>query len=63
MQVTREHSGILIRTPVPPLSDPEFDLFSKFEVLHHFQHCTGHIMMGSLVGRGHQFIHLVKILY
>ena len=25
----------------------------------HFQHCTGHIMTGSFVGRGHQY----KVLY
>ena len=38
-------------------------LFYLFGVLHHFQHCTGHIMMGSFVGRQKQYIHLVKVLY
>ena len=32
-------------------------------VLCHFQHCTGHIMTGSSMGRGNQYIQLVKILY
>ena len=27
-----------------------------FGVLRHFQHCTGHIMMGSWKGRGNQYI-------
>ena len=31
--------------------------------LRHFQHCTGHIMMGSWKGRGPQYIQLVKVLY
>ena len=34
-----------------------------FGVLHHFQHCTGVITMGSFVGRGNQYIQLVKVLY
>ena len=34
-----------------------------FGVLHCFQHCTGHITMGSLKGRGNQYIQLVKVLY
>ena len=28
-----------------------------------FQHCTGHIMAGSFMGRGNQYIQLVKVLY
>ena len=32
-------------------------------VLCSFQHCTGHIRMGSWKGRGNQYIHLVKVLY
>ena len=31
-------------------------------VLHCFQHCTGHITMGSFVGRGNHYIQLVKIM-
>ena len=34
-----------------------------FGVLHHFQHCTGHITTGSWNGRGNQYIQLVKVLY
>ena len=34
-----------------------------FGVLHHFQNCTGHITTGSFVGRGNQYIQLVKVLY
>ena len=33
-----------------------------FGVLHHFQHCTGHIS-SSFVGRGNKYILLVKVLY
>ena len=28
-----------------------------------FQHCTGHIMAGSFVGRRNQYIQLVRVLY
>ena len=34
-----------------------------FGVLHHFQHCTGHITMGSWKGRGNQYIQFVRVLY
>ena len=34
-----------------------------FGVLCRFQHCTGHITMGSWKGRGNQYIQLVKVLY
>ena len=34
-----------------------------FGVLHHFQHCTGHITMGSWESRGNQYTQLVKVLY
>ena len=34
-----------------------------FGVLHRFQHCSGHITMGSFVGRGNQYIQLVKVMY
>ena len=37
--------------------------FYLFEVLRRFQHCTGHITMGSWKGRGNQYIQLVKVLY
>ena len=40
------------------------DLFIYlFGVLRRFQHCTGHITMGSWKGRGNQYIQLVKVLY
>ena len=32
-------------------------------VLHHFQHCTGHITMGSWKGGGNQYIQFIRILY
>ena len=34
-----------------------------FWVLHRFQHCTGHITMGSWKGRRNQYMQLVKVLY
>ena len=34
-----------------------------FGVLHRFQHCTGHITMGSWKGRGNQYIQFVRDLY
>ena len=36
------------------------DLFYLFGVLHRFQHCTGHITMGSWKGGGNQYIQLVS---
>ena len=32
-------------------------------VLRPFQHCTGHIMTSSFMGRGNQYIQLVMVLY
>ena len=43
-----------------PVAQP---LIYLFGVLCHFQHCSGHITMGSFVGRGNQYIQLVKVLY
>ena len=34
-----------------------------FGVLSRFQHCTGHITMGSWKGRGNQYIQFVRVLY
>ena len=34
-----------------------------FGVLRRFQHCTGHITMGSWKGRGNQYIQFVMVLY
>ena len=34
-----------------------------FGVLPSFQHSTGHITTGSFVGKGNQYIQLVKVLY
>ena len=31
-------------------------VFYLFGVLHHFEHCTGHITTGSWMGRGNQYI-------
>ena len=39
------------------------DLFIYLGFLGRFQHCTGHITMGSWKGRGNQYIQLVKVLY
>ena len=46
---------------------PVFDIFCFFIyllwVLHRFQHCTGHMTMGSFMGKGNQYILLVRVLY
>ena len=34
-----------------------------FGVLRRFQHCIGHITMGSWKGRGNQYIQFVRVLY
>ena len=34
-----------------------------FGVLRRFQHCTGHIMMGSWKGRGNQYIEFARVVY
>ena len=34
-----------------------------FGVLRRFQHCTGHITMGSWKGRGNQYIEFARVLY
>ena len=39
------------------------DLFISFAVLRRFQHCTGHITMGSCKGRGNQYMQFVRVLY
>ena len=41
-------------------SDVQFYLFG---FLCCFQHCIGHITTGSFIGRGNQYIQLVKVLY
>ena len=38
-------------------------LFYLFGVLRRFQHCIGHITMGSWKGRGNQYIQFVRVLY
>ena len=38
-------------------------IYFLFGFLRHFQHFTGYITMGSFVGRGNQYIQLVKVLY
>ena len=47
----------------PLMAVSQMCLIYLFGVLHRFQHCTGHIMMGSWKGRGNQYIQLVKVLY
>ena len=34
-----------------------------FGDLHRFQHCTGHITMGSWKGRGNQYIEFARVVY
>ena len=34
-----------------------------FDVLRHFQHCTGHITTGSWKDRGNQYIQFARVLY
>ena len=41
----------------------EIYLLYLFMVLRRFQHCTGHITMGSWKGRGNQYIQFVRVLY
>ena len=38
-------------------------IFFLFGVLRRFQHCTGHITMGSWKGRGNQYIEFARVLY
>ena len=38
-------------------------VFCLFGVLRRFQHCTGHITMGSWKGRGNQYIEFARVLY
>ena len=38
-------------------------LLYLFGVLRPFQHCTGHMTMGSWKGRGNQYIQFVRVLY
>ena len=38
-------------------------LFYLFGVLRHFQHCIGHITMGSWKGRGNQYIEFARVVY
>ena len=40
-----------------------FLIMYLFWVLHHFQHGTSHITMGSWKDRGNQYIQVVKVLY
>ena len=51
------------RAPLSLLQMPWLVFIYLFGVLCHFQHCTGHIMMGSWWGRGNQYIQFVRILY
>ena len=40
-----------------------FNFLNLFGVLRRFQHCTGHITMGSWKGRRNQYIQFVRVLY
>ena len=54
-----------IKTIIFTLMGPgkAFVFIYLFGVLRRFQHCTGHITMGSWKGRGNQYVQLVKVLY
>ena len=43
--------------------DDDDDFAGNFVLLRHFQHCIGHITMGSFMGRENQYMQLVKVLY
>ena len=48
----------------PPASNKASSIILVLiQVLCCFQHCSGHIMTASFVGRGNQYIQLVKVLY
>ena len=40
-----------------------FIYFYLFGVLRRFQHCTGHITMGSWKGRGNRYIQFIRVVY
>ena len=46
-----------------PLGHYLYNSIYLFGILCHFQHSTCHITTGSFVGRGNQYIHLIKALY
>ena len=59
-QAERQCDHNILNTP----QNRSFTLFIYlFQVLHCFKDCTGHITMGSFVGRGKQNIQLVRVLY
>ena len=43
--------------------DAAVSVYCLFGVLRRFQHCTGHITMGSWKGRGNQYIEFARVLY
>ena len=45
------------------LCDDHLSFIYLFGVLCRFQHCTGHITIGSFVGRENLYIQLVNVLY
>ena len=47
----------------PLLFNPFTYFIYLFGVLRRFQHCTGHITMGSWKGRGNQYIEFARIVY
>ena len=54
---------IYLMMPNDCVESPRLCFIDLFGVLCRFQHCTGHIMMGSWKDRGNQYIQLVKVLY
>ena len=41
----------------------QVSMINLFGVLRRFQHCTGHIMMGSWKGIRNQYMQFVRVLY
>ena len=54
-------SSDVVRSDLGPLLQGQ--TFYLFGVLRCFQHCTGHITMGSWKRRGNQYIQFVRVLY
>ena len=57
------HNNQLVDTALQSLNCLSYFFISLFGVLRHFQHCTGHITMGSWKGRGNQYIQFARVLY
>ena len=63
--LTSEVGGECVNTVSPwdPLKCMNIVCIYLFGFLCRFQHCTGHITMGSWKGRGNEYIQFVRVLY